>query len=61
MMKDSFLNKKFKYTYSNATLYLVMINVLVFIATASNRISFRGIPLFYWLSLVPGFVNMGWV
>lgn len=61
MMKDSFLNKKFKYTYSNATLYLVVINVLVFIATASNRISFRGIPLFYWLSLVPGFVNMGWV
>ena len=60
-MKDCFLNKKFKYTYSNATVYLVLINILVFIATASNRISFRGIPLFYWLSLVPGFVSMGWV
>ena len=61
MMKDSFLNRKFRYTYSNASVYLVIINVFVFIATYYLNISFKGLPLVYWLSLVPGLVNnYGW-
>ena len=60
-MKDSFLNKKFKYTYSNATVYLVLINVFVYFAVHYTGIAFKGIPLVYWLSLIPGFVNSGWV
>ena len=60
-MKDSFLNRKFRYTYSNASVYLVIVNVLVFLATNYMNISFRGLRLTYWLSLVPAFVNRGWV
>ena len=61
MMKDSFLNRKFRYTYSNASVYLVVVNVFVFIATYYLNISFKGLPLVYWLSLVPGLVNnYGW-
>ena len=61
MMKDSFLNKRFRYTFSNACVYLVLINVLVFLAVNYTNISFRGIPLAFWLGLVPGFINRGWV
>lgn len=61
MMKDSFLNRKFRYTYSNASVYLVIINVLVFLATNYTNIAFRGVRLVYWLSLIPGCINMGWV
>jgi len=61
MMKDSFLNRKFRYTYSNASVYLVVINVLVFLATNYTNIAFRGVRLVYWLSLIPGCINMGWV
>ena len=60
-MKDSFLNKKFKYTYSNATIYLVLINIFVYFATHYTQIAFKGLPLIYWLSLIPGFVSSGWV
>lgn len=60
-MKDSILNKKFKYTYSNAALYLILINILVFIATYYSGIRIKGLPLVYWLSLIPGCVNMGWI
>ena len=61
MMKDSFLNKKFKYTYSNACIYIVLINVLVFMLTNYTNIAFKGLPLVYWISLVPSFVNRGWI
>lgn len=61
MMKDSFLNRKFKYTYSNASIYLILTNVLVFLATYYSNIRIKNIPLVYWLSLIPGCVNMGWV
>lgn len=61
MMKDSFLNKKFKYTYSNAAVYIVLLNVFVFMLTNYSGLMIKGLPLFYWLSLIPGFVNMGWV
>ena len=60
-MKDSFLNKKFKYTYSNACIYIVLINVLVFMLTNYTNIAFKGLPLVYWISLVPSFVNRGWI
>ena len=61
MMKDSFLNKKFKYTYSNAAVYIVLLNVFVFMLTNYSGLMIKGLPLIYWLSLIPGFVNMGWV
>ena len=62
MMRDSFLNKKFKYTYSNASIYILLINMLVFFAVNYTSISFKGLKLVYWLSLVPSFVNhYGWI
>ncbi len=60
-MKDSFLNKKFKYTYSNAAIYIVLLNVFVYMLTNYSGLTIKGLPLVYWLILVPGFVNMGWI
>ncbi len=60
-MRDSFLNKKFKYTYSNAAIYLVIINVFVFFLTNYTNITIKGVRLVYWLSLIPGCINMGWI
>lgn len=56
IMKMNLLNKKFKYTYSNVTLYLVGINVLVYILTAF--VWPNGI---YYLSMIPSFVLHGYV
>lgn len=61
MMKNSLLNKKIRYTYSDACVYLVLANVLFFILTRYTNLSINGTPLIYWMSLIPGFVNMGWV
>lgn len=61
MLKDGLLNKKFKYTYSNAAMYLVMVNVLVYMLVNYANIRIKGLPLIYWLGLIPGCVNMGWV
>lgn len=60
-MRDNFLNKKFRYTYSNAAIYLVIANVFVFFLINYTRISIKGLPLVYWLSLIPDLVNIGWV
>src|SRR5574344_1386289 len=60
-MKDSILNKRFKYTYSNASLILVGINVVVFFLTRYFTIRIGGTPLFYWLSMVPSFIEHGYV
>ncbi len=60
-MQDSILNKKFKYSYSNVATILVLINVGVFLATNYLNISIYGIPLLYWLSIVPGFIRQGFV
>ena len=58
MMKDSFLNKKFKYSYNNAYLYLILANVLVFILE-ERRIN--GLSIATWLSLSPYYIARGWV
>ncbi|MGD1823377.1 MAG: rhomboid family intramembrane serine protease [Pleomorphochaeta sp.] len=55
-MKTNLLNKKFKYTYSNATLYLIGINVLVYFII--NSIWQNGV---YYLSMIPGFVLNGYI
>src|SRR5574344_626217 len=60
-MKDSILNKRFKYTYSNASLILVGINVVVFFLARYFTIRIGGTPLFYWLSMVPSFIEHGYV
>ena len=39
-MKDSFLNKKFKYTYSNACMYIIIANVLVYFLTQFTMIMY---------------------
>ena len=44
-MKDSFLNKKFKYTYSNACIYIILANVLVFFLTQYTNIGYMGMSL----------------
>ena len=60
-MKDNFLNRKFKYTYSNASVYLILANVFMFMATNYTNISIKGLRLVYWVSLIPGCINMGWI
>jgi membrane associated rhomboid family serine protease len=55
-MKENLLNRKFKYTYSNATLYLIGINVFIFLVT--NFVWRNGI---YYLSMIPTFVLNGYV
>ncbi len=55
-MKENLLNRKFKYTYSNATLYLIGINVFIFLVT--NFMWRNGI---YYLSMIPSFVLNGYV
>lgn len=55
-MKNTILNRRFKYSFSNATLYLVIANALVFLIT--NTIWPRGI---YYLSMIPGFVLNGYI
>lgn len=62
MVRDSFLNRKFKYTYSNVSMYLVLVNILVFILVHYTSIGIKGVRLFYWLSLIPECVTgLGWV
>ncbi len=61
MMKDSFLNRKFKYTYSNAAVYLVLANILMFLVTNYSNFTIKGLRLIYWVSLIPGCINMGWI
>ena len=55
-MKETFINKKFKYTYSNATFYLIGINVLVYIIT--QMIWKNGV---FYLSMIPSFVFNGYI
>lgn len=61
MLKDGPLNRKFKYTYSNAALYLVLVNVLVYLVVNYSGLCINGLPLIYWVGLIPGCINMGWV
>lgn len=60
-MKDSVLCKKFKYTYSNAVLYLIAANVLVFFLCNFVNLRIYGIPLEYWMCMYPPMIQMGWV
>lgn len=55
-MKTNLINKKFKYTYSNLTMYLIGINVVIFFIT--NYIWPNGV---YYLSMIPGFVINGYI
>ena len=68
-MKDSFLNKRFKYTYFHATLYLIAINIIVYLIVELsgyqflffyNDVFYRG-TLREVLSLIPPLVNQGYV
>jgi len=60
-MKNNVLNKKFKYTYSNTAAYLIAANVVVFLITYLRNPVINGVPLFYWLSLVPALISEGCV
>jgi membrane associated rhomboid family serine protease len=55
-MKNTIINKRFKYSYSNATLYLVIVNAIVFMIT--NTVWPNGV---YYLSMIPSFVLHGYV
>ncbi|MGX8686097.1 MAG: rhomboid family intramembrane serine protease, partial [Spirochaetales bacterium] len=60
-MKDNIFNKKFGYVYRNAVAYLIAINFFVYIAINYIKPVISGIPLVYWLSLVPVFIRQGYV
>lgn len=55
-MKDSFLNRRMRYSYTNVTLKLIIINVLVFFLT--EFIYPRSV---YYLAMIPSFVLHGYV
>jgi len=42
-------------------MYLVLINVMVYMLINYTSIRINGLPLIYWIGLIPGCVNMGWV
>lgn len=60
-MNDNILNKKFKYAQWNSVYYIIAINVAVFFLTNFTDVSIKGIPLKYYLSLIPFFVKHGYV
>ncbi|MDC7245337.1 MAG: rhomboid family intramembrane serine protease [Sphaerochaetaceae bacterium] len=49
-MNNSFLNKKFPYSYTNVTVKLIIANVAVFILTMVSR------QLYVALAMVPGYI-----
>ncbi len=49
-MNDTILQKRFRYSYSNVTLYIIIINAAVFLLTYMNR------DLLVYLSMVPGLI-----
>lgn len=55
-MKNSLLNKRFRYTYSNMVLKLIAINLLLFLTT-----EFFYPNLYFYLSMIPAAVMEGWV
>lgn len=55
------LNKKFKYVYFNSVMYIIAVNLVVYILLNLTNISFSGIPLIYYLSLIPGWISKGYV
>lgn len=56
LMSNNLINRRFKYTYKNATLYLVIINVIVFFITSIVWPYGK-----YYLSMIPTFVMHGYV
>lgn len=60
-MKSGILNKKLKYVQWNSVYYLFAINLIVFIAVRFFNIAIHGVPLLYWLSMIPSFVKGGFV
>jgi len=55
-MSNNIINRRFKYTYKNATVYLVAINVLVYFITSAIWPYGK-----YYLSMIPTFVLHGYV
>ena len=60
-MTHSFLNKKFRYAYWNVTEIILGLNIIFYILTTLFDIRIAGIGLKYWMSLIPVFVNRGYV
>lgn len=60
-MKDTILNKKFKYTYWNSTSWIAAACVIVYMMTQVANFRIKGVPLLYWLSLIPSFTKFGCV
>lgn len=60
-MKDNFLNRKIKYVYKNSCSWIMAACLIVFVLTNVVNPRIKGIPLVYWLSLIPSFVNHGCV
>lgn len=58
---SNLLNRKFKYTFSNATVILVIINALVYFLTDVIGISISSVPIKMYLSMMPAAVRHGWI
>ena len=60
-MKESFITKRFKYSYSGAWVYIILVNIFVFLLTEYANISYKGLSLTQVLGMSPSLVNKGWV
>ena len=60
-MRDTFLSKKFKYTFHNSVLYLIGINVLVYFLCNYLNVRIYGIPLEFWMLMYPPMIQSGFV
>lgn len=58
-MSNSILNKKFRYSYSHVTYYLIAINIVMFLLTNYTSLAVKGFPAMYAFSLVPELVREG--
>lgn len=56
-MHNNILNKKFKYTYAQSYLYIIGLNIAVFLLLNMGQVRIHGLDLRYYISLVPILVN----
>lgn len=60
-MKDSFINRKFTYKYSNAVLYLIAVNVIIFFLSNFVDLRIMGLNIRYWMFLYPPMIRSGFI
>lgn len=55
------LNKKFNYVYLNSVMYIIAVNLVVYILLQFSNIRIQGYSLIYYLSLIPAWFSKGYL